>query len=128
MHPKDLTTTGLTIEAFLEASILNGFRIYQRSQATIALNRLEGLLQMKDLPDNPHRRLGSKTDSPTFHIHIQEMAKCLRTFYRGATDEEAQLFTDLLLTRRITIGPVGRDKHNRSTRAVCTRKGRLIFD
>lgn len=128
MHPKDRTTTGLTLEAFLEASILNGFRIYPRSQATTLLVRLDELMQMKNLPDNPHRRLGSKKDSPAFHAHIQEMAKCMRTFFRSANSEEAQLFTDLLLSRRVTIGPIGRDQHNRSTRALCTRKGRLIFD
>lgn len=128
MHLKDLTKTGLTVEEYLEASILNGFRIYQRLQATTLLQLTEKLLRMKDLPDNPHRRIGSKKDNPVFHVHVQEMAKCLRIFFRTATPEETQLFTDLLTSRRMAIGPVGKDTHNRSTRALCTRKGRLTFD
>lgn len=116
------------VTTLLENNIINDISLVPRATAIQLLTNLDTLFKTQGLTDNAARTLGSRTDTATFLYTLNECARYARKFFKIASEADAALLTGVLQTRGITVGPVGRDRNNRSTRCLYTVKGRIVFD
>lgn len=120
---------GMSLIQALETSILEEFRSSVRLKAFTILYNLDRLaVRLKHLSPSNIRHLGGRMAMPDEKVIVDEIAVSARGFFKEANPDEQRLLTGILEHRDITVGPRGRDSLNRSTRALRTSIGKIVFD
>lgn len=112
----------------LEQHLLSELSPITRDRAGILMISLDKLVASPMVDTTPTRVLGRSKDPSALVQFAKDMAVWVKRTFKDAVGDDRETLLALLATRRITIGPKGKDALGRSTYVLQTPYGRFLLD